>query len=86
MRLRDELDSCIDHGSLSLTDCPLRNPMDRLGEEGLAGGTDSGAAVAETPPSPLAYGAIAPSAFAACSSPPRMASATRGEKSLGSAA
>lgn len=84
MRLRDELDSCIDHGSLSLTDCPLRDPMDRLGEEG------PGARILERPwrrrPLPLAYGAIAPSAFAACSSPPRMASATRGEKSLGSAA
>ncbi|WP_422393668.1 MerR family DNA-binding protein [Achromobacter veterisilvae] len=33
-RLRDELDNCIGCGGLSLTDCPLRKPMDRLREEG----------------------------------------------------
>ncbi|VFR56802.1 Redox-sensitive transcriptional activator SoxR [plant metagenome] len=33
-RLRDELDSCIGCGCLSLGDCPLRNPDDVLGEEG----------------------------------------------------
>lgn len=33
-RLRDELDSCIGCGCLSLKDCPLRNPMDALGAEG----------------------------------------------------
>lgn len=31
-RLRDELDGCIGCGCLSLTDCPLRNPGDALGE------------------------------------------------------
>ncbi len=29
-RLRDELDGCIGCGCLSVTDCPLRNPGDRL--------------------------------------------------------
>lgn len=33
-RLRDELDSCIGCGCLSLTDCPLRNPEDVLGQQG----------------------------------------------------
>jgi len=33
-RLRDELDQCIGCGCLSLQDCPLRNPDDRLGQEG----------------------------------------------------
>lgn len=33
-QLRDELDSCIGCGCLSLADCPLRNPDDRLGSEG----------------------------------------------------
>ncbi|MHA7848006.1 redox-sensitive transcriptional activator SoxR [Serratia sp. D1N4] len=33
-RLRDELDSCIGCGCLSLDDCPLRNPGDVLGEQG----------------------------------------------------
>ncbi len=33
-RLRDELDGCIGCGCLSLDECPLRNPMDALGEEG----------------------------------------------------
>ena len=32
--LRDELDGCIGCGCLSRSDCPLRNPGDRLGEEG----------------------------------------------------
>ncbi len=32
--LRDELDGCIGCGCLSGADCPLRNPGDRLGEEG----------------------------------------------------
>lgn len=33
-RLRDELDSCIGCGCLSLEECPLRNPLDVLGEQG----------------------------------------------------
>jgi len=33
-RLRDELDSCIGCGCLSLSRCPLHNPQDRLGQEG----------------------------------------------------
>ncbi len=33
-RLRDELDRCIGCGCLSLADCPLRNPEDRLGRDG----------------------------------------------------
>lgn len=33
-KLRDELDGCIGCGCLSLKVCPLRNPFDRLGEEG----------------------------------------------------
>ncbi|CAB3696475.1 redox-sensitive transcriptional activator SoxR [Achromobacter sp. SIMBA_011] len=33
-RLRDELDSCIGCGCLSLKDCPLRNPDDVLGRDG----------------------------------------------------
>lgn len=33
-RLRDELDSCIGCGCLSLKECPLRNPQDALGAEG----------------------------------------------------
>ncbi len=33
-RLRDELDSCIGCGCLSLKDCPLRNPDDQLGQQG----------------------------------------------------
>ncbi|MGQ8365447.1 redox-sensitive transcriptional activator SoxR [Glaciecola sp. 1036] len=33
-RLRDELDSCIGCGCLSLKDCPLRNPKDVLAEQG----------------------------------------------------
>lgn len=33
-RLRDELDSCIGCGCLSLEECPLRNPQDALGAEG----------------------------------------------------
>ncbi|MFT4003617.1 MAG: redox-sensitive transcriptional activator SoxR [Rhizobium sp.] len=32
--LRDQLDSCIGCGCLSLGNCPLRNPWDRLSEEG----------------------------------------------------
>ncbi|WP_312982138.1 redox-sensitive transcriptional activator SoxR [Atlantibacter sp.] len=32
--LRDELDGCIGCGCLSRSDCPLRNPEDRLGKEG----------------------------------------------------
>jgi MerR family transcriptional regulator, redox-sensitive transcriptional activator SoxR len=34
MRLRDQLDGCIGCGCLSLGVCPLRNPWDRLAEEG----------------------------------------------------
>lgn len=33
-RLRDELNSCIGCGCLSLRDCPLRNPDDVLGTQG----------------------------------------------------
>ncbi|ATQ69404.1 MULTISPECIES: redox-sensitive transcriptional activator SoxR [Methylosinus] len=32
--LRDRLDGCIGCGCLSLEDCPLRNPSDRLGADG----------------------------------------------------
>jgi MerR family redox-sensitive transcriptional activator SoxR len=32
--LRDQLGDCIGCGCLSLTMCPLRNPADRLGQEG----------------------------------------------------
>jgi MerR family redox-sensitive transcriptional activator SoxR len=34
MQLRDSLTGCIGSGCLSLKVCPLRNTMDRLGEEG----------------------------------------------------
>jgi MerR family redox-sensitive transcriptional activator SoxR len=34
IRLRDQLDGCIGCGCLSLEICPLRNPFDRLSEEG----------------------------------------------------
>jgi MerR family transcriptional regulator, redox-sensitive transcriptional activator SoxR len=34
LRLRDSLSGCIGCGCLSLKVCPLRNPKDRLGEEG----------------------------------------------------
>ncbi|WP_394061164.1 redox-sensitive transcriptional activator SoxR [Alcaligenes sp. WGS1538] len=33
-RLRDELTRCIGCGCLSMDECPLRNPMDVLGEQG----------------------------------------------------
>ncbi|MDR0219582.1 MAG: redox-sensitive transcriptional activator SoxR [Enterobacteriaceae bacterium] len=33
-RLRDNMDSCIGCGCLSLTECPLRNPNDKLGKTG----------------------------------------------------
>jgi len=33
-RLRDQLDTCIGCGCLSLRECPLRNPWDCLGEQG----------------------------------------------------
>ncbi len=36
--LRDELDGCIGCGCLSRSDCPLRNPGDRLGEQGTGHG------------------------------------------------
>ena len=42
-RLRDELNSCIGCGCLSLKDCPLRNPDDILGQEG------AGARILERP-------------------------------------
>jgi len=42
-RLRDELNRCIGCGCLSLTDCPLRNPGDVLGEAG------AGARILERP-------------------------------------
>jgi len=32
--LRDQLDGCIGCGCMSLRDCPLRNPGDKLGQEG----------------------------------------------------
>lgn len=32
--LRDQLDGCIGCGCLSMKDCPLRNPLDRLSEHG----------------------------------------------------
>lgn len=32
--LRDDLDGCIGCGCLSMEDCPLRNPNDRLSEQG----------------------------------------------------
>ncbi|MFJ6326239.1 MULTISPECIES: redox-sensitive transcriptional activator SoxR [unclassified Rhizobium] len=32
--LRDQLDGCIGCGCLSMDNCPLRNPWDRLSEEG----------------------------------------------------
>lgn len=34
IQLRDQLDSCIGCGCLSMEDCPLRNPSDRLGQIG----------------------------------------------------
>ncbi len=34
IRLRDSLTGCIGCGCLSLKVCPLRNPLDRLSEEG----------------------------------------------------
>ena len=33
-RLRDRLDGCIGCGCLSVDECPLRNPGDRMAEEG----------------------------------------------------
>jgi MerR family redox-sensitive transcriptional activator SoxR len=33
-RLREQLDGCIGCGCLSVEDCPLRNPEDRLAQEG----------------------------------------------------
>lgn len=34
VRLRDHLDGCIGCGCLSVRDCPLRNPLDALAEQG----------------------------------------------------
>lgn len=34
MQLRDQMTSCIGCGCLSLEECPLRNPMDELGQLG----------------------------------------------------
>ena len=34
MQLRDQIATCIGCGCLSLADCPLRNPDDRLAQEG----------------------------------------------------
>ncbi|MTD29022.1 redox-sensitive transcriptional activator SoxR [Erwinia sorbitola] len=34
IHLRDDLDGCIGCGCLSMEDCPLRNPNDRLSEQG----------------------------------------------------
>lgn len=53
LQLRDQMESCIGCGCLSLTDCPLRNPADVLHEKGtgalllrsdFAISTDAGAA------------------------------------------
>jgi MerR family transcriptional regulator, redox-sensitive transcriptional activator SoxR len=33
-RLRDQLDGCVGCGCLSIEECPLRNPGDRLGAQG----------------------------------------------------
>ncbi|WP_044558584.1 redox-sensitive transcriptional activator SoxR [Azospirillum sp. B4] len=33
-QLRDQLESCIGCGCLSMAECPLRNPQDRLGADG----------------------------------------------------
>jgi len=33
-KLRDQLTGCIGCGCLSINDCPLRNPYDKLGEQG----------------------------------------------------
>jgi MerR family redox-sensitive transcriptional activator SoxR len=34
LRLRDQMDQCIGCGCLSIEQCPLRNPMDKLATEG----------------------------------------------------
>ena len=34
IQLRDQLSSCIGCGCLSMNDCPLRNPQDKLSKEG----------------------------------------------------
>lgn len=34
VQLRDQLESCIGCGCLSLQECPLRNPADKLGQSG----------------------------------------------------
>jgi MerR family redox-sensitive transcriptional activator SoxR len=34
LRLRDQMDQCIGCGCLSIEQCPLRNPMDKLAAEG----------------------------------------------------
>jgi MerR family redox-sensitive transcriptional activator SoxR len=34
LQLRDQLESCIGCGCLSLQECPLRNPADTLGQSG----------------------------------------------------
>ncbi len=34
VRLRDQMDQCIGCGCLSIGQCPLRNPMDKLAAEG----------------------------------------------------
>nr|WP_314074136.1 redox-sensitive transcriptional activator SoxR [uncultured Roseococcus sp.] len=34
IQLRDQLEGCIGCGCLSLQECPLRNPADRLGQSG----------------------------------------------------
>lgn len=34
MQIRDHLDKCIGCGCLSLTECPLRNPEDKLSKKG----------------------------------------------------
>jgi MerR family redox-sensitive transcriptional activator SoxR len=41
--IRDQMSECIGCGCLSLAHCPLRNPDDRLGQEG------SGARLIEAP-------------------------------------
>ncbi len=53
-RLRDELDTCIGCGCLSLADCPLRNPADTLG-------ADSAGAVFLDRPAEAEYDAVSTS-------------------------
>ena len=47
-QLRDKMTSCIGCGCLSLEECPLRNPMDELGERGAGPQRLIGSAVSRT--------------------------------------